>query len=56
MWLIDPFAANIENNNININEKENLVDLLSECALSKLNFSHLYKNLIYGSTFKMNID
>lgn len=30
MWIIDPFAENIENNNLSMNEKESLIDLSSD--------------------------
>jgi hypothetical protein len=29
MWKIDPFAANIENNNLNMTEKKYLIDLFN---------------------------
>lgn len=33
MWIINPFVANIGNNNLNMNEKESLIDLSSDSTL-----------------------
>jgi len=33
MWIINPFVANIGNNNSNMNEKESLIDLSSDSTL-----------------------
>ena len=53
MWIIDAFAANIEEGKLNMNEKESLIDLFCDdrhkanfqSSLSKLHF-WLHKKLI----------
>ncbi|KAF0716454.1 zinc finger MYM-type protein 6-like [Aphis craccivora] len=42
MWIIDPFAANNENNKLNMSEKESLIDLSSDSSL-KTKFLELSK-------------
>lgn len=54
MWIIDPCATNIENNNLNMNEKYSLIDLSSDYTL-KTNFqSSLSKFHFFCSTLKVN--
>ncbi|XP_022183319.1 zinc finger MYM-type protein 6-like [Myzus persicae] len=43
MWIIDPFAANNENNKLNMSEKESLIDLSSDSSL-KTKFLELSKS------------
>lgn len=50
--MVDPFAANMENIQLNIIEKKTW--LICYQAFSELNSSYTYRNLIFGSKLKMN--
>ena len=48
MWIIDPFVANIKESKLSMNEKKASLIYLVTTVL-KLNSSHPYQDLIYGS-------
>ena len=48
MWIINPFAANIEDINLGLNKKKSVIDLSCNDSLMT-EYDHTYKHLALGS-------
>ncbi|GFW09907.1 dimer_Tnp_hAT domain-containing protein [Trichonephila clavipes] len=47
MWIIDPFATNIQDNNLRMHLKESLINLSRPMKLPNLNFIHPYQDFSF---------